>query len=127
MYWLANRPVSAAAYSTAGESNRAVRPVQCPEATTGRAGHGPARADRAAAASRAPACPAREQGCHITPFAIVRNGMRTRSGSALLGVVIGAGPAGLAAGPPLTGEPGAAGMLWLWTLVADGGWPAREG
>jgi hypothetical protein len=53
--------------------------------------------------------------------------MRTRSGSALLGVVIGAGPADLAAGPLMTGEPGAAGMLWLWALVADGGWSADEG
>jgi hypothetical protein len=53
--------------------------------------------------------------------------MQTRSGSALRGLVIGAGPAGLAAGPLMTGDPGAAGMLWLWALVADGGWSADEG
>jgi hypothetical protein len=69
----------------------------------------------------------RELDCHITPSRVVKNGMRTRSGSALLGVVIGADPAGLAAGPLITGEPGAAGMLWLWGLVADGGWSADEG
>jgi hypothetical protein len=27
----------------------------------------------------------------------------------------------------LTGEPGAGGMLWLWALVADGGWSIDEG
>jgi len=27
----------------------------------------------------------------------------------------------------MTGDPGAAGMRWLWALVADGGWPAGEG
>jgi hypothetical protein len=27
----------------------------------------------------------------------------------------------------MTGEPGAAGMRWLWTLVADGGWSAAQG
>lgn len=53
--------------------------------------------------------------------------MRTRSASTLLGLVIDAGPAGPATGPLKTGEPGAAGMLWLWGLVADGGWPADEG
>ena len=50
--------------------------------------------------------------------------MRTRSVSAPLGVVIGAGPA---ASPLMNGEPGAAGMLWLWALVADGDWFADEG
>jgi hypothetical protein len=68
-----------------------------------------------------------EQSCHKTPSWVVKNGMRTRSGSALLGVVIGEGPAGLAADPLMTRAPGAAGMLWLWALVADGGWPADEG
>ena len=53
--------------------------------------------------------------------------MRTRSGSALLGVGTGAGPADLAASPLMNGEPGAAGMLWLWALVADGDWSADEG
>jgi len=67
------------------------------------------------------------QSCHKKPSWVVKNGMRTRSGSALLGVVIGAGPAGPAAGPLLTGEPGTAGMLWLWAQVADGGWSADEG
>jgi len=43
-------------------------------------------------------------------------------------VVIGSGPAGLAAGPlMMTGDPGAAGMRWLWALVADGSWLADEG
>ena len=68
-----------------------------------------------------------EQSCHRTPSWIVKNGMRTRSGSALLGVVTGAGPADLAASPLMNGEPGAAGMLWLWALVADGDWSADEG
>ena len=67
-----------------------------------------------------------EQNCHKKPSWVVKNGMRTRSGSALLGVVIGAGPAGLAAGPLTTGEPGVAGMLWLWALVADSSWSADE-
>jgi len=70
--------------------------------------------------------PIRKQGCHITPSGIVKNGMQTRSGSAPLGLAIGVGPAGLAAGPQMTGEPGAAGMLWLWALVADGGCSADE-
>ena len=39
-------------------------------------------------------------------------------------VIVGAGPAGLAADPLMTREPGAAGMLWLWALVADGDWSA---
>jgi len=42
-------------------------------------------------------------------------------------VVSGSGPAVLAAGPLMTGDPGAAGMRWLWALVADGGWSAEEG
>ena len=50
--------------------------------------------------------------------------MQTRSGSALLGLVIGAGPAGPAAGSLMTRDPGDAGMLWLWALVADGDWSA---
>jgi len=29
--------------------------------------------------------------------------------------------------PPMTGDPSAAGMRWLWALVADGGWLADEG
>ena len=53
--------------------------------------------------------------------------MRTRSVSAPLGVVIGAGAAGPAASPLMNGEPGAAGMLWLWALVAAGDWSADEG
>jgi hypothetical protein len=52
--------------------------------------------------------------------------MQIRSGSTLLGLVIGAGPAGLAAGSLMAGKPGAAGMLWLWALVADGGLSADE-
>jgi hypothetical protein len=52
--------------------------------------------------------------------------MQTGSGSALVGLVIGAGPAGPAAGPLMTRDPGASGMLWLWALVADGGWSADE-
>jgi hypothetical protein len=40
--------------------------------------------------------------------------MQARSGSGLLD-------------PLMTGDPGAAGMRWLWALVADGGWPAGEG
>jgi len=27
----------------------------------------------------------------------------------------------------MSGDPGAAGMRWLWALVADGGWSAGEG
>lgn len=42
-------------------------------------------------------------------------------------VGIGSGSAVLAAGPLTTGDPGAAGMRWLWVLVADGGWSADEG
>ena len=42
-------------------------------------------------------------------------------------VGIGSGPAVPAAGPLTTGDPGAAGMRWLWALVADGGWSADEG
>jgi hypothetical protein len=53
--------------------------------------------------------------------------MQARSGSGLLMVVIGSGPAVLAAGPLMTGDPGAAGMRWLWALVADGSWSADEG
>ena len=40
--------------------------------------------------------------------------MQAQSGSGLLD-------------PLIAGDPGAAGMRWLWALVADGGWPAREG
>jgi len=53
--------------------------------------------------------------------------MQARSGNSLLMVVSGSGPAVLAAGPLMTGDPGAAGMRWLWALVADGGWSADEG
>ena len=67
------------------------------------------------------------QACHRTPSWIVKDGMRTRSVSAPLGVVIGAGAAGPAASPLMNGEPGAAGMLWLWALVADRDWSADEG
>ena len=72
-------------------------------------------------------CLLREQGCHKTPSWIVKNGMQARSGSGLLMVGNGSGPAVLAAGPLMTGDPGAAGMRWLWALVADGGWSADEG
>lgn len=68
--------------------------------------------------------PLREQGLSHNAVMDCQDGMRTRSGSALLGVVIGAGPA---ADPLMTGEPGGAGMLWLWALVADGDWSADEG
>jgi hypothetical protein len=53
--------------------------------------------------------------------------MQVRSGSSLLMVGIGSGSAVLAAGPLMTGDPGAAGMRWLWALVADGGWSADDG
>ena len=72
-------------------------------------------------------CLLREQRCHKTPSRVVKNGMQARSGSGPLMVVIGPGPAAPAAGPLLTGDPGAAGMRWLWALVADGAWPADEG
>ena len=55
-----------------------------------------------------------EQGCHITLSWSVKNGMQVRSGSGLLDLL-------------MTGDPGAAGMRWLWALVADGGWSAGEG
>jgi len=61
------------------------------------------------------------------PFWIVRSGMQARSGSGLLTVVLGSAPAVLTAGPLMTGDPGAAGMRWLWALVADGSWSADEG
>src|SRR5262249_40236962 len=40
--------------------------------------------------------------------------MQARSGSGLLD-------------PLMTGDPGAAGLRWLWALVAHGGWPAHNG
>jgi len=40
--------------------------------------------------------------------------MQARSGNGLLD-------------PLMTGDPGAAGMRWLWALVTDGVWPAGEG